>query len=68
MANVDNKHLVLRRNTSCFVKKKQKTSDSTDIIKMLEILINMHIMFAGRFFQQTVNISMKPTVFLFSPI
>ena len=67
------KYFVLERDKSYFVKKTNTHFDSTkkfsetDIIKMLEILIdNIFFMFVGSVFQQTVGIPMGTTVLLFS--
>ena len=71
MANVNTNtfcqkgHILLGRDISYFVKKTKKHSDSTknfsqtDIINMLEFLIdNIFVFFGGRVFQQTVGIPM----------
>jgi len=51
---------VLGRDRSYFVKKNHSDSTkSSDIIKMLEVLIyNISVMFGGRVFQQTAGIPM----------
>ena len=59
------------RDQSYIVKKNLSDSakkfSETDIIKMLEILIdNIFFMFVGSVFQQTVGIPMGTTVLLFS--
>ena len=64
------KYLVLGRDRSYFVKKysdSTKTFSETDIINMLEFLIdNIFVTFAGGVFQQTVGIPMGKAVLLFS--
>jgi hypothetical protein len=50
---------VLGRDISYFVKKTTKKFSETDIINMLEVLIdNIFVIFGGRVFQQVVGIPM----------